>query len=93
MEAVIKLMPITRNVQCEFRFTGKGKAILKPCVCSVCEWLLRGLCLYLPHGPDLHFSTDCGNGGIQLHWNICIIEHCCAFFELFSLEYLCDAWS
>ena len=41
MEAVIKLMLMTRNVQCETGFTGKGKEILKPCVYSLCQWLLE----------------------------------------------------
>jgi len=37
VEAVIKLMLMTRNEQSECGFTGKGKAILKPCICSVCK--------------------------------------------------------
>jgi hypothetical protein len=45
MEAVIQLMLITRNVQCESDFTGKGKAVLKPCVHSLCQWPFEGLCL------------------------------------------------
>jgi len=48
MEAVIKLMIITRNVQSESDFTGKGKAVIKPCVCSVCQSLLEDFtCTFL----------------------------------------------
>jgi hypothetical protein len=31
----VKLMLMPRNEQFESRFTGKGKAVLKPCICSM----------------------------------------------------------
>jgi hypothetical protein len=37
MEAMFKLMLITSSVQCESGFTGKVKANLKRCICSVCK--------------------------------------------------------
>jgi hypothetical protein len=65
--------------------------------------LCRGLCLYHPHDPDLQFSTDHGNGGSKLQWNICIYspfdmasfaedsnlyQHCCEILTFCSLECL-----